>query len=146
MFVDTATVTIQAGRGGDGAVSFRHEIYVDKGGPDGGDGGRGGDVIFVATENLNTLLDFRYKPNLKAEDGGAGSKRDRHGKSGQALYVKVPMGTLVKRNGTVIADLTKGIDLQGSLQHAWQDMLANGVKRIYLKDIVQQHAQALSLA
>ena len=107
MFVDTATVTVSAGKGGDGAVSFRHEIYVDKGGPDGGDGGRGGDVIFVATENLNTLLDFRYKPNLKAEDGGAGSKRDRHGKSGQALYVKVPMGTLVKRNGTVIADLTK---------------------------------------
>ena len=107
MFVDTAKVFVQAGRGGDGAVSFRHEIYVDKGGPDGGDGGRGGDVIFVATENLNTLIDFRYKPELKAEVGQAGAKRDRHGKSGAPLYVKVPMGTIVRRNGEIIADLTE---------------------------------------
>lgn len=107
MFVDTAKVFVQAGRGGDGAVSFRHEIYVDKGGPDGGDGGRGGDVIFVATENLNTLVDFRYKPELKAEAGQAGAKRDRHGKSGAALYVKVPVGTLVRREGTIIADFTE---------------------------------------
>lgn len=106
MFVDTATVTIQAGKGGDGAVSFRHEIYVDKGGPDGGDGGRGGDVVFEATENLNTLLDFRYQPELKAEAGGNGSKAKRHGKFGQNLIVKVPMGTLVKKDGIVIADLT----------------------------------------
>lgn len=105
MFVDTATVTVQAGKGGDGAVSFRHEIYVDKGGPDGGDGGRGGDVIFEATENLNTLLDFRYKPELKAKDGVAGSKRKRAGKFGEDLIVKVPMGTLVTRDGEVIADL-----------------------------------------
>ena len=106
MFVDTAKVFVQAGRGGDGAVSFRHEIYVDMGGPDGGDGGRGGDVIFVASENVNTLLDFRYKPELKAEVGQSGSKRDRHGKSGKPLYVKVPMGTIVKRDGEIIADLT----------------------------------------
>lgn len=105
MFVDTAKVTVQAGKGGDGAVSFRHEIYVDKGGPDGGDGGRGGDVIFEATENLNTLLDFRYKPELKAKDGVAGSKKKCAGKSGSDLIVKVPMGTLVKRDGEVIADL-----------------------------------------
>jgi GTP-binding protein len=107
MFVDTATVTIQAGKGGDGAVSFRHEIYVDKGGPDGGDGGNGGDVIFEATENLNTLIDFRYQPELKAEKGGNGSKAKRHGKSGADLIVKVPIGTLVKRDGVVIADLTR---------------------------------------
>ena len=69
MFVDTAKVFVQAGRGGDGAVSFRREIYVDKGGPDGGDGGRGGDVVFIAVEGLNTLIDFRYKPELKAEHG-----------------------------------------------------------------------------
>jgi GTP-binding protein len=105
MFVDTAKVTVQAGKGGDGAVSFRHEIYVDKGGPDGGDGGRGGDVIFEATENLNTLLDFRYKPELKAKDGVAGSKRKCAGRSGEDLIVKVPMGTLVVRDGQVIADL-----------------------------------------
>lgn len=106
MFVDTATVTVRAGRGGDGAVSFRHEIYVDKGGPDGGDGGKGGDVVFVATENLNTLLDFRYRPELKAEDGIAGSKRKRAGRMGQSLYVKVPVGTVVKQDGKVITDLT----------------------------------------
>ncbi len=107
MFVDTAIVTVQAGKGGDGAVSFRHEIYVDKGGPDGGDGGKGGDVIFEATENLNTLLDFRYQPELKAENGSNGSKAKRHGKSGKDLVVKVPMGTIIRRGDIVLADLTK---------------------------------------
>ncbi len=106
MFVDTATVTIQAGKGGDGAVSFRHEIYVDKGGPDGGDGGRGGDVIFMATEQLNTLLNFRYQPKLAADSGINGSKRKKAGRAGKPLYVKVPVGTLVKRDGAVIADLS----------------------------------------
>jgi len=107
MFVDTAKVFIQAGKGGDGAMSFRHEIYVAKGGPDGGNGGRGGDVIFLATENVNTLLDFRYKPELKAQDGTNGSKRDRNGKAGENFIVKVPIGTIVKRDGKVIADLTE---------------------------------------
>lgn len=107
MFVDTAKVFVQAGRGGDGAVSFRHEIYVDKGGPDGGDGGKGGDVIFVAVEGLNTLIDFRYKPELKGKPGQSGAKRDRHGKSGEALRVKVPVGTVVKRDGEIIADFTQ---------------------------------------
>jgi len=105
MFVDTAKVFVQAGRGGDGAVSFRREIYVEKGGPDGGDGGKGGDVVFLAVEGMNTLIDFRYKPELKAEVGQAGSKRDRHGKSGATFYVKVPVGTIVKRDGRIIADL-----------------------------------------
>ena len=105
MFVDTAMVTIQAGKGGDGVVSFRHEIYVDKGGPDGGDGGKGGDIVFEATSNLNTLLDFRYKPELKAEKGSNGGKQKCHGKSGEDFIVKVPMGTLVRRDGTIIADL-----------------------------------------
>jgi GTP-binding protein len=106
MFIDTAKVFIQAGKGGNGAVSFRHEIYVDKGGPDGGDGGQGGDVIFEATENLNTLIDFRFKPELKAESGANGSKANRRGKSGEHFVVKVPMGTVVRRGGEVIADLT----------------------------------------
>lgn len=107
MFVDTAKVFIQAGKGGDGVVSFRHEIYVDKGGPDGGDGGRGGDVVFEATENLNTLVDFRFKPELKAENGANGAKRKMRGKSGENLIVKVPMGTIVKRDGQAVADLTE---------------------------------------
>jgi GTP-binding protein len=108
-FVDTARVSVAAGRGGDGAVSFRHEKYVDKGGPDGGDGGRGGDVVFQADAQLNTLVDFRYKPQLAATDGGSGSKRDRHGKNGEDLLVKVPVGTVVKNttDGTIIADLTE---------------------------------------
>jgi len=105
MFVDTAKVLVSAGRGGDGAVSFRHEIYVDKGGPDGGDGGRGGDVIFVATNDLNTLVDFRYKPELKAKPGANGAKRNKHGASGEALRIKVPVGTIVRRDGEIIADL-----------------------------------------
>ncbi|NLA42988.1 GTPase ObgE [Candidatus Saccharibacteria bacterium] len=107
MFVDVAKVFIQAGKGGDGVVSFRREIYVDKGGPDGGDGGKGGDVVFEATENLNTLVDFRYKPELKAENGQNGSKAKRRGKSGEDLIVKVPIGTIVKNDKGVIADLTK---------------------------------------
>ena len=111
MFVDTATITITAGKGGDGAVSFRHEIYVDKGGPDGGDGGKGGDVIFEATSNLNTLIDFRFKPELKAKPGQNGSKANRRGKSGDSLVVKVPVGTMIRRDGVVIADLTEhGMD------------------------------------
>lgn len=105
MFIDIAKVTVQAGKGGDGAVSFRHEIYVDKGGPDGGDGGRGGDVIFLASEQLNTLLKFRYQPRLIASDGVNGGKRKMAGRSGEDLVVKVPVGTVVKRDGVVIADL-----------------------------------------
>ncbi len=107
MFADTAKVTVTAGRGGNGHVSFRREIYVDKGGPNGGDGGKGGDVIFIASTGENTLLDFRYQPNLKAQDGQQGGKKDMHGKNGQDLLVKVPVGTVVKRGGEVVADLTK---------------------------------------
>ena len=105
MFVDTAKIFVQAGRGGNGAVSFRRELYIEKGGPDGGDGGRGGDVIFRATKNLNTLLNFRYKPELKAKNGESGSKRNKTGKSGEPLIVKVPIGTIVKRDDKVLADL-----------------------------------------
>ncbi len=107
MFVDTAKVFVSAGKGGDGAVSFRHEIYVEKGGPDGGDGGRGGDVIMMATGGLNTLVDFRYKPELKAKPGGSGAKRNKHGANGESLIVKVPVGTVVRKDGLVIADLVE---------------------------------------
>ena len=106
MFVDKVEVVVRAGDGGRGAVSFRHEKYIDKGGPDGGDGGRGGDVIFVADPNLNTLLAFRYKQELKAESGEAGAKRNRRGRSGEDLQVKVPVGTQVYRDGLLVTDLT----------------------------------------
>jgi GTP-binding protein len=107
MFVDTAKVFIQAGNGGNGNVSFRHEIYVDKGGPDGGNGGKGGDIIFEASENVNTLVDFRFKPELKAAHGQNGSKQNKQGRSGEDKIVKVPVGTIVRKAGEIIADLTE---------------------------------------
>lgn len=105
MFVDKVTVAIQAGNGGDGAVSFRHEKYVDKGGPDGGDGGRGGHVILQADENINTLVNFRYKQELKAEDGQRGGKRRMHGRNGADFIIKVPVGTVAMKEGTLVADM-----------------------------------------
>lgn len=106
MFVDTAKVFIKAGKGGNGAISFRHEIYIPKGGPDGGDGGKGGDVVFVASKDCDTLIDFRFQPKLIAEDGKAGSGQKSSGKSGKDLEIKVPVGTVVKRDGEIVADLT----------------------------------------
>ncbi len=107
MFVDIAKVFVSAGKGGNGAVSFRREMYIAKGGPDGGNGGDGGDVIFVADSGLNTLVDFRYKPELTAKPGENGSKQDRTGAGGASLRVKVPVGTIVRRDGNIIADLTQ---------------------------------------
>ena len=107
MFVDTAKVKLQAGKGGDGAVSFRHEIYIPKGGPDGGDGGKGGSIIFRADKDTNTLLDFRFNPEWKAEDGRNGSGTRSAGRAGKDLIIEVPIGTVVKRDGVVIADLTR---------------------------------------
>ena len=97
MFADTAEGQVAAGDGGAGYVSFRHEKYIDKGGPDGGDGGRGGDVIFVADSGRGSLVDFRYKPNLVAKSGGAGGENNKHGRDGSDLLVKVPLGTVVFR-------------------------------------------------
>jgi len=106
MFVDTAKVSLKAGKGGDGAVSFRHEIYIPKGGPDGGDGGRGGNIIFRADRNTNTLIDFRFTPILTAENGKNGAGQRAAGRSGKDLIVDVPIGTTVKKDGTTIADFT----------------------------------------
>ena len=97
MFVDTAKVKLKAGKGGDGAVSFRHEIYIPKGGPDGGDGGKGGSIIFRADKDTNTLLNFRFTPELKAEDGKNGAGTRSAGRSGKDLIVEVPVGTTVRR-------------------------------------------------
>jgi len=106
MFVDKVRVVLKAGDGGNGAVSFRHEKYRARGGPDGGDGGDGGDIILRPSKNQNTLAAFRYKKLIKAEDGQAGSKRKRHGKSAADLEVAVPVGTAMTDNeGTIVADL-----------------------------------------
>lgn len=106
MFVDTAKVYIKAGKGGNGAISFRREIYIPKGGPDGGDGGKGGDVVFVASKDCDTLIDFRFQPKLIAEDGKPGTGQKSSGKSGKDLIVEVPIGTVVKRGDEIVADLT----------------------------------------
>jgi GTP-binding protein len=105
MFIDIARVSLQAGKGGNGAVSFRREIYVPRGGPDGGDGGKGGNIVFKADKDTNTLLDFRYQPELKAENGKNGSGQRAAGRSGKDLIVEVPIGTLVKKDGEILADL-----------------------------------------
>lgn len=108
MFADRAKITVKSGKGGDGHVSFRREMYVANGGPDGGDGGRGGDVILEVDKGLNTLYDYRHKTKYKAEDGEQGGKRNCHGKNGQDIVLKVPEGTVVKEAETdkVITDMS----------------------------------------
>ena len=108
MFADRAKIMIRSGKGGDGHVSFRRELYVPNGGPDGGDGGRGGDIIFEVDEGLNTLYDYRHKRKFKAESGQEGGKRRCHGKDGSDLVLKVPEGTVITEalSGKVIADMS----------------------------------------
>src|SRR5699024_1029006 len=108
MFVDVAKITIKAGKGGDGAVSFHREKFVAAGGPDGGDGGRGGNVVFVADDNLSTLMDFRYKRKYVAEAGQNGGAARCTGKNAPDLIIRVPRGTLVKEanTGLVMADIS----------------------------------------
>ena len=108
MFADSAKIYIRSGKGGDGHVSFRRELFVAAGGPDGGDGGRGGDVIFEVDDGLNTLTDFRHVRKYVAGDGEQGGKRRCHGADGEDLIVKVPEGTVIKdfESGKVIADMS----------------------------------------
>ncbi len=110
MFADRAKIYIRSGKGGDGHVSFRRELYVPDGGPDGGDGGNGGDVIFEVDEGLNTLTDYRHRRKYAAQDGQEGGKRKCHGKSGSDIVLKVPEGTVIKdaESGKVIADMSAG--------------------------------------
>nr|WP_207725089.1 GTPase ObgE [Anaerocolumna cellulosilytica] len=110
VFADSAKIYIRSGKGGDGHVSFRREIFVPAGGPDGGDGGRGGDLIFEVDEGLNTLSDFRFTKKFIAKDGENGSKKRCHGKDAEDLILKVPEGTVIKdtETGKVIADMSHG--------------------------------------
>lgn len=109
MFADRAKIFIRSGKGGNGAVSFRREPYVPEGGPDGGDGGRGGNVVFMADSSLRTLMDFRYKRKYQAENGQDGMRKKRFGKDGQDLVIKVPPGTVVidEESGLVMKDLVE---------------------------------------
>ncbi len=112
MFTDTSKIFIQAGKGGDGAVTFHREKYVAAGGPDGGDGGNGGNIVAVADKDVSTLLDFRYKKKYVAESGGNGRDGRRSGKNGEDLIIKFPCGTIIKdsESGKVICDLKKDGD------------------------------------
>ena len=121
-FIDEAVITVISGRGGDGCISFRREKFVPFGGPNGGDGGKGGDIIAIANENLTSLLDFRYKKVYKAEKGGNGRGKNQHGKNGEALFIPLPVGTIIKNadSGQLIADRPlqqcsddRGIDAAG---------------------------------
>ena len=112
MFVDRAKIFIRSGKGGNGAVTFRRDPYVPNGGPDGGDGGKGGSVIFMADRNLRTLMDFKYKRKYEAEAGQNGMSRNKFGKDGQDLIIKVPMGTVVidQETGKIMKDLVEDGD------------------------------------
>ena len=108
MFADRAKVFLKSGKGGDGHVSFRRELYVPAGGPDGGDGGKGGDIIFEIDDGLNTLVDFRQVRKYVAKNGEPGGKKRCHGANGKDLVIKVPEGTVIKdfESGQVIADMS----------------------------------------
>ncbi len=109
MFIDFTEVALEAGKGGKGSVHFRREKFVSKGGPDGGDGGRGGHIIFLTDSNLHTLQDIKYRKHYKAEDGSDGGGSKKTGKCGQDIIIKVPVGTLIreKKSANIIVDLTK---------------------------------------
>ncbi len=111
-FIDTAKITVRAGDGGGGAVSFHREKYVAAGGPDGGDGGRGGDIVLRTDPNLSTLMDFRYKRNYVAENGKDGSGKRCSGRDGADLVIRVPRGTVVRdpETGEIIRDMSAGED------------------------------------
>jgi len=108
MFVDKATIAVKAGKGGNGAVSFHREKYVAAGGPDGGDGGRGGSIIIKSDTNMSTLMDFRYKRKYSADNGADGSGRNKTGKDGSDLIIRVPRGTVIreKESGAIIVDMS----------------------------------------
>ena len=108
MFADRAKIYVRSGKGGDGHVSFRHEKFVPAGGPDGGDGGRGGDVIIEVDKGLNTLIDFRNTRKYKAEDGAPGDKKNCKGKDGKSVILKVPEGTVIREaeSDQIIVDMS----------------------------------------
>ena len=109
MFIDRARIFVQSGKGGDGMSSFRHEKFVPKGGPNGGDGGQGGNVVLAADRNVNTLVDFRFRRLFKAKPGGKGEGSNKYGRNAEDLLITVPLGTIVKdeETGQVMADVSR---------------------------------------
>ena len=124
MFYDRAKISVKAGSGGNGSASFRREKYIPKGGPDGGDGGRGGSVYLRVSPNLNTLLPFHYKQHFKAQHGGSGGNQQKHGKAGQDLYIDVPRGTFVEViDEDPVSGAASEVVLQADLLRPGQTML-----------------------
>src|SRR5688500_15005959 len=117
-FLDQAKIYLSSGAGGPGAVSFRREKYIEYGGPDGGDGGKGGDILFEAVEGLNTLIDFRYTQHFRAARGKGGAGRNQTGAGGRDLVIKVPVGTQI---------------LSEDKEHVLADFTRAGVQRVFLK-------------
>ena len=144
MFVDIAKVSLKAGKGGDGAVSFRHEIYIPKGGPDGGDGGKGGDIIFRADKDTNTLIDFRFTPILTAEDGKNGSGSRSAGRSGKDLIIDVPIGTTVyKVNKSMSSEDTRSDDDEQLGKTQNDSQAQNGSEKELIADLVEDGQEAI---
>ncbi len=151
MFVDTAKVSLKAGKGGDGAVSFRREIYIPKGGPDGGDGGKGGDIIFRADKNTNTLIDFRFTPILEAENGKNGSGQRSAGRSGKDLIIDVPIGTVVYKIKNDETPHSRSIIADGAIAErpspvttgARERSENDGVSRFLLADLTADGQEAI---
>ncbi|MBR5647421.1 GTPase ObgE [Candidatus Saccharibacteria bacterium] len=142
MFVDTAKVSLKAGNGGNGAVSFRREIYIPKGGPDGGDGGKGGDIIFRADKDTNTLIDFRFTPILTAEDGKNGSGTRSAGRSGKDLIVEVPIGTCVyKLLGASANVATNGETLASEPHNDGRER--SGSQKLLIADLTRDGEEAV---
>lgn len=147
MFVDVAKVSLKAGKGGNGVVSFRREIYIPKGGPDGGDGGKGGDIIFRADRNTNTLIDFRFTPILTAEDGKNGSGQRSAGRSGKDLVIDVPVGTCVYKltfdpNEGSFAT-TGANDREPTRNDGMGDRCPSGAKRELIADLTRDGQTAV---
>lgn len=135
MFIDEVIITVKAGNGGDGAATFRREKYIQFGGPDGGDGGKGGDVIFVADANINTLVDFKFKKKFQAENGENGAKKRCFGKNGEDLIIKVPVGTQVRdfESGKLLLDMNvsgeQRIFLRGGKGGFGNEKFKNSIRR-----------------
>ena len=142
MFVDKAKVSLKAGKGGNGSVSFRHEIYIPRGGPDGGDGGKGGDIVFRADKDTNTLINFRFTPILEAENGKNGSGQRSAGRSGKDLTIKVPIGTVVYR----LSDMSTNDVTPEAISEPNKNekkVVARSVKRICIADLSYDGAEAI---
>ena len=151
MFVDIAKVSLKAGDGGNGAVSFRREIYIPKGGPDGGDGGRGGNIIFKADKDTNTLIDFRFTPILTAENGKNGAGQRAAGRSGKDLIIEVPIGTVVYKIEREKSPHSRSISSDGEnterlspVTTGAQERSENdGYSRVFLADLTQDGQEAI---